>query len=193
MAVIDKVYNDRTYYRIGKYRAAGIIPYYIKNGEIFILINKETQYKNNKLNCIGGKVEEEDNTIYDTIVREFSEETGEILSSNELELLREKLPKRSIRIYIEESKYLVVFFKIKKRDKKRFKLWKKLPELYDDKFDGVEPYSCNSEYDSVSLHWVKAFKNDEIDYMVSEDEKVSFVLNKVIDFMKECEDFKEYK
>ena len=54
------------YYEIDGIRASGIIPYYIKNNEVKILINLE--FRNTKLvhNIIGGKVDKVDQKIEDT-------------------------------------------------------------------------------------------------------------------------------
>ena len=77
------------YYEIDGIRAAGIIPYYIKQGQVYILINEE--YRNGKLvnNIIGGKVDKVDKVIEDTMTREFNEETG-FLISDILKILKGK-------------------------------------------------------------------------------------------------------
>ena len=54
------------YYEIDGIRASGIIPYFIRNNSVKILINYEL--RNNKLlhNIIGGKVDKKDLKIEDT-------------------------------------------------------------------------------------------------------------------------------
>ena len=68
------------YYEIDGIRASGIIPYYIKDNSVKILVNLE--FRNSKLvyNIIGGKVDKIDNKIEDTMIREFNEETGFLMS-----------------------------------------------------------------------------------------------------------------
>ena len=68
------------YYEIDGIRASGIIPYYIRNNNVKILINLE--FRSTKLvhNIIGGKVDKIDNKIEDTMIREFNEETGFLMS-----------------------------------------------------------------------------------------------------------------
>ena len=62
MAKFVKSIGSRCYYEINGIRAAGLIPYYILNNKVMILINLE--YRNNELvnNIIGGKVEKNDKT-----------------------------------------------------------------------------------------------------------------------------------
>ena len=80
MSQFVKKVGNQEFYEIDGIRAAGIIPYYIENNEVKILIN--TEYRKSGLfnNVIGGKVDRVDKTIEDTMIREFNEETGFLVS-----------------------------------------------------------------------------------------------------------------
>lgn len=86
-------------------RAGGVMPYYLtKNGIYFLMIKNNGVYED-----FGGKTDEKDRSIRDTIVREAQEESNFIF------------PRKSIRsqiknngIYIHKSKYLFYFIKAEK-------------------------------------------------------------------------------
>ena len=71
MANFVKSIGINNFYEINNFRAAGILPYYINNNEVNILINKEYRLNDLLHNLIGGKVDKYDLLIEDTIIREF--------------------------------------------------------------------------------------------------------------------------
>ena len=76
MAKFVKKSGNTKYYEIDNIRAAGIMPYLIKDKKVYVLINVEERNKQIVYNSIGGKVDKLDRTVYETMVREFNEETG---------------------------------------------------------------------------------------------------------------------
>ena len=90
MSTFVKKVGGIEYFKINEIRAAGLIPYYISKGEVFILIN--TEMKDNFLqnNIIGGKVDKYDNLISETMLREFNEETG-FLVFDKIKLMKDVL------------------------------------------------------------------------------------------------------
>ena len=80
MAIFVKKVGKRRYYEIDNNRAGGLIPYKIVDNNMFILINKEMRNKSIVRNCLGGKIEKYDENIEATIVREFNEESGYLVS-----------------------------------------------------------------------------------------------------------------
>ena len=76
MSTFVKKVGGTEFYEINGIRAAGIMPFYIKNNKINLLINKEYSKSGLSYNVIGGKVDRVDKEIKDTMIREFNEETG---------------------------------------------------------------------------------------------------------------------
>ncbi len=61
--------------------ACGCLIYKIENNKVkLLLIKYSNQKKNNKLDDFGGKVDDEDNSVFETIARETSEETNNLIS-----------------------------------------------------------------------------------------------------------------
>tara|TARA_B110000037_G_C17094284_1_gene495315 strand:- start:1438 stop:1983 length:546 start_codon:yes stop_codon:yes gene_type:complete len=149
MASLVKKVGNKKYYQIDTYRAAGIIFYFIKNKNIYILINKEN--RNNKVvyNSIGGKVDKYDKTIFETMTREFNEETGFLVSDklNKIKFERNKC------IELIKSKYLLLLYEIKFDN-----IWDLLPYTYSKIFENVEPFNHR---ESLSLEWVNLFEFKE--------------------------------
>ena len=146
------------YYEIDGIRASGIIPYYIKNNSVKILINYEL--RNNKLlhNIIGGKVDKNDKKIEDTMIREFNEETG-FLMSDIIRNYREQENFLSNKIYFQKAKYLLGLINVSDDQ-----LWNSLPDLYYKIFNDIDLYNRESE----KLVWVDLFKfNDEKTYLLT--------------------------
>lgn len=146
------------YYEIDGIRASGIIPYYIKNNSVKILINYEL--RNNKLlhNIIGGKVDKKDLKIEDTMIREFNEETG-FLMSDIIRNYREKKNFLNAKIYLQKAKYMLGLINVSDDQ-----LWNSLPDLYYKIFNDIDLYNRESE----KLLWVDLFKfNDEKTYLLT--------------------------
>lgn len=57
------------------FNAAGILPFFCKNGKIYIIVAKEKRKNKSKYNFIGGK-REKNESPKDTALREFFEEVG---------------------------------------------------------------------------------------------------------------------
>ena len=146
------------YYEIDGIRASGIIPYYIKNNSVKILINYEL--RNNKLlhNIIGGKVDKKDLKIEDTMIREFNEETG-FLMSDIIRNYREQKNFLNAKIYLQKAKYMLGLINVSDDQ-----LWNSLPDLYYKIFNDIDLYNRESE----KLVWVDLFKfNDEKTYLLT--------------------------
>lgn len=171
MALFVKKVGGVSFYEINGIRASGIIPYYIKNGKIKILINREI--RNNKIvyNCIGGKVEKKDRTIDDTAEREFNEETGYIAS----DLIRSYINNNNnIKLYLKKSKYIAIVINVDNNLD-----WNLLPYNYDMIFKNVEVFN---DRDSLDLKWVDLFKFNECNK--------SYLLSIVLSTMKNNKKFK---
>ena len=55
MSKLVKKIGNKNFYEIDGIRAGGIIPYYIKNNKVYLLINKEYRKKDLVYNITGGK------------------------------------------------------------------------------------------------------------------------------------------
>lgn len=161
------------YYEIDGIRASGIIPYFIRNNSVKILINYEL--RNNKLlhNIIGGKVNKNDKKIEDTMIREFNEETG-FLMSDIIRNYSEKENFLNSKIYFEKPKYLLGLINVSDDY-----LWNSLPDIYDKIFSGTNLYDRESE----KLLWVDLFE--------FEKEK-TYLLTMAINKIKNLNIFRKY-
>lgn len=162
------------YYEIDGIRASGIIPYYIKNNSVKILINYEL--RNNKLlhNIIGGKVDKKDKKIEDTMIREFNEETG-YLMSDIIRNYREQNNFLKAKIYLQKPKYMIGLLNVSDDQ-----LWNSLPDLYYKIFNDIDLYNKESE----KLLWIDLFKFN--------DEKKTYLLTMAINKIKTLNIFKKY-
>lgn len=137
------------YYEIDGLRAAGILPYFIKDDKMYILIN--TENRNNKIvyNCLGGKVDFNDTSIKETMKREFNEETGYLMS----DLIRRVDINFKDCIRLIKSKYLLYLYKVKFNN-----TWNFLPHNYKNIFSNVEFFNHR---ESINLKWVSLFDFNE--------------------------------
>jgi hypothetical protein len=100
-------------------RAGGVIFYKIDplTKQIKILmqytqrINQKTNIKRNVYEDIGGKTDEKDNNINDTIIREVVEETNGIITK---EIFQEHLDKEKKDYYLKHSKYYLILIEANK-------------------------------------------------------------------------------
>ncbi len=100
-------------------RAGGIIFYKIdpftKNIKLLMQyterIDQRTNIKRNVYEDIGGKTDEKDNNIYDTITREIVEETNNIITK---EIIKEHLDKKHHTFYLKHSKYFLILVEANK-------------------------------------------------------------------------------
>tara|TARA_Y200000002_G_C22609505_1_gene633151 strand:- start:649 stop:1194 length:546 start_codon:yes stop_codon:yes gene_type:complete len=161
------------YYEIEGIRASGIIPYYVRNNSVMILINQEL--RNNKLvhNIIGGKVDKYDKKIEHTMIREFNEETG-FLMSDIIRNYSNKVNFLDAKIYLQKPKYLLGLLNVSDD-----KLWNTLPEIYNKIFDGIELYNKDSE----KLLWVDLFEFEK---------NRSYLLSIAMDKLKSLNSFRKY-
>ena len=96
-------------------RAGGVIFYYqdslTKNIKILMQYTERNvdNIKRNLYEDIGGKTDEVDTCINDTIIREVFEETNGIISK---ELIKEYLDKNNHCLYLHSSKYYLVLIKV---------------------------------------------------------------------------------
>jgi len=90
--------------------AAGVIIYKIKKNVVSVLLSKNR----NQYEDLGGRVDLDDETIFDAVVREAYEETNEIID-------KKKLKKRlstAKYFYNKKSKYVVYLVKANNKEKK---------------------------------------------------------------------------
>lgn len=173
MATFVKKVSDVSYYEINEIRAAGIIPYYIRNKKIYILINTELKNKIIVYNCIGGKVDLIDKSIEETAVREFNEETGYIAS----DLIREKINnKKIIKLHIKKAKYISYLINVDNDNN-----WKLLPYNYNKIFNGVEEFNHR---ESIDLEWIDLFDFNK--------KNKSYLLSLILYNIKNHDKFKSY-
>lgn len=173
MATFVKKVSGISYYEIKGIRAAGIIPYYIEKGKVRILINREVRNKEIVFNCIGGKVESYDNTVEETALREFNEETGYIAS----DLIRTKIfNNKNIKFHLKKSKYISILINVGINNN-----WKFLPYNYDKIFENVEVFN---DRDSLDLKWIDLFEFKE--------KNKSYLLTLTLYNIKSHKKFKKY-
>ena len=172
MATFVKKVGNNNYYHIDNIRAGGIVPFYIENNKVYILIN--TENRKNKIidNCIGGKVDKLDRNIEDTMIREFNEETGFIVSKR----IRQLNKISNKRIKMIKAKYISMLIDIK--GESQFKL---LPYNYDEIFKGVEFFNHR---DSLKLKWIELF-NYKLD-------NASFLLKVLMHKIRRLNKFRDY-
>jgi hypothetical protein len=103
------LFNDKEVF------AGGILLYTIKNKKKYFLLRKD---KYNRWSDLGGKIEDKDSVLYDTLTRELLEETNNkiynILNiNNSYDTLKAWIIKSNYKIiYNEESKYLLLKIRI---------------------------------------------------------------------------------
>jgi 8-oxo-dGTP pyrophosphatase MutT (NUDIX family) len=172
-----KMVSGIKYYQINNIRAGGLLPYKIQNNKLYILINEE--YHNKKLvnNSLGGKVDLDDHNIEETIVREFTEETGYLLTDFKNDIYK-KITKSNDRIKLDKAKYIGILYKISKKNKK---IWNILPKLYSEIFKGK---LVLSHQESIKLKWFDVFNDD----MKSN----SYLLNLLIWRIRKMKKFKKF-
>jgi hypothetical protein len=74
-------------------------------------IDQRTNVKRNVYEDIGGKTDEKDESINDTIMREVIEETNGIITK---EIVKEHLEKEHHKIYLKHSKYYLILIEANK-------------------------------------------------------------------------------
>ena len=157
MSKLVKKVGNKKFYEIEGIRAGGIIPYYIKDNKVFLLINKEYRKVGLVYNITGGKVDEVDKIIEDTQIREFNEETG-FLISNKIEGYRNEIAKN--RYYFDKPKYMLSLIDIKGE-----KSWIELADNYNKTFKNVEK---TNDRDSEELEWIELYNfKGELSYLLT--------------------------
>jgi len=161
-------YSDRPtfYYQndISKpIRAGGVIIYRIFNDSIQFLMIK-TKYKNyDRYEDIGGKTDKIDISELDTIAREVSEETNQIINQ---QIIKYQLTK-SKSIYIPHSKYLLYFVKANLYEQNLKSVYFGDKEIKDDIFR--------------TIHWIdiKSFINNKLNFnpRITSDDVNKFIKN----------------
>ena len=175
MAEFVKISAGIKYYQINNIRAGGLI-YKIEDDNLYILINKE--YHNKKVNnSLGGKVDFNDHNIEETIVREFTEETGYLLTDIKNEIYRDII-KTKYKIKLEKAKYIGIMYKIPNKYKKLFNI---LPILYKNIFKGKLELS---HQESLEIKWLDVFNHDS--------KQNSYLLNQLIWKIRKMDKFNKY-
>lgn len=172
MATFVKKVSNVKYYEINGIRAAGIIPYFIEDGNVFILINKEFRDNSLVYNLIGGKVDYFDKNITETAIREFNEETGYIAS----DLISVKNDLNYNKLYLQKPKYMSYLINTYNDLN-----WKLLPYNYHNIFNNVEVFN---DRDSLELKWINLFKFNE--------KNKSYLLSLTLYNLKKHDKFKKY-
>ena len=142
-----------------------------------MLINKEVRNKKEVYNCIGGKVDKYDKTIYETMIREFNEETGFIVFDKMRDYYKNFKNNNCIKMV--KSKYLLYLLKI---DEKDLDIWKMLPYNYEKIYNNVDKFNHR---ESLQLMWVDLF-----DFNFSKN--TSFLLKALISKVKKYNKFLNY-
>ena len=171
MANFVKKAGNINYYEIDGIRAAGIIPYFISNKKVFILINKEMRDNKIVFNSIGGKVDYFDKSTIDTAIREFNEETGYIAS----DLIKEEFLK-NIKLFLKKPKYISYLIEVNDSFE-----WRLLPYNYKNIFKNVEVFN---DRDSIELKWISLFDFKQVN--------CSYLLNLIIYNIKNLKKFNIY-
>ena len=148
MSKFVKKVGSQEFYEIDGIRAAGIVPYYIKNNEVKLLINMEYRKTGFFNNVIGGKVDRRDKVIEDTMLREFNEETGFLVSDIMRDFYKnDKLSEEQI--FFDKPKYMLSLLNITNSIE-----WQLLPYNYYEIFKNVEVFH---DRDSEKLKWIDLF------------------------------------
>ena len=157
MSKLVKKVGNKKFYEIDGIRAGGIIPYFIKENKVFLLINKEFRKDGLVYNITGGKVDEQDKIIEDTQIREFNEETG-FLISKKIENFKNEIS--SIKFFFEKPKYMLSLININAE-----KDWLDLADNYNKTFKDVEKLN---DRESEELEWIELFNfNGKSSYLLS--------------------------
>ena len=174
MAKFIKKTGKTNYYEIDGIRAGGIIPYFIRDNTVYLLINLE--YRNSELvhNIIGGKVDKKDNKISDTLIREFNEETG-FLMSDKIKEYNDIIKSDKNTYFLKKPKYLLSLINIKENLD-----WYLLPYTYNKIFENIEHFN---DRDSEELKWINLFNFNE---------KSSYLLTLVLNMLKNSNLFRRY-
>lgn len=90
--------------------AAGVLIYKIKKNVVSVLLSKNR----NVYEDLGGRVDLEDNTIFDTVVREVYEESNKKI---DMQKVKKRL-KTAEYFYSKKSKYVVYLIKANNKEKK---------------------------------------------------------------------------
>ena len=148
------------------------IPYFIEDGNVFILINKEFRDNSLVYNLIGGKVDYFDKNITETAIREFNEETGYIAS----DLISVKNDLNYNKLYLQKPKYMSYLINTYNDLN-----WKLLPYNYHNIFNNVEVFN---DRDSLELKWVNLFEFSQ--------KNCSYLLNQLIYNIKNIKRFRSF-
>ena len=159
MSKFVKKVGNQDFYEIDGIRAAGIIPYYKKNDKVYILINQEYRKSQLLYNVLGGKVDKKDIKIEDTMIREFNEETG-FLMSDKINFYYKNKKILNNKIHFSKPKYMLSLLNIQDSLE-----WQLLPYNYNKIFNGIEAFN---DRDSEQLIWVDLFDfNDNMSYLLT--------------------------
>lgn len=167
MAKFVKKQNGTKYYEVDGYRASGIIPYFKKGNEYYILINSEIRSKRKLYHFLGGKVELKDNIVQDTALREANEECGYLINPL-IPSLYKTLLNESKYIKIIKSKYISFLVDIENSD---IEHWLNLPTVFNKMFKNSNYALKHNE--SLHLDW------KPLNYLCNNLNKLSY-LGKVL-------------
>lgn len=138
--------------------AGGVIIYKFENNQIKLLLIT----KNNKLEDLGGKSDFKDNTYFDMIIREASEESNDKINTFSL---YERLEASEHIIYIDVAKYILYFIEASGSEK----------NLISSDFNNYEIYGNIKR----TINWVtsKDFFSSDVNIRLNND----LVKNKIIE------------
>ena len=110
--IVSKLYDKSTTYN-NSISACGCLLYKILNDELLLLLISYKDPSWPKLDDFGGRVDDSDKTVYDTISRETSEETNGVITKSAIK----KLMKHCIaKFYNKQAKYFSMLIEVNSDD-----------------------------------------------------------------------------
>jgi hypothetical protein len=145
-------------------RAGGVIIYRIIDNKMEILLQSKLNNMNKPIyEDIGGRTDSVDITILDTISREVSEETNEVINQN---IIRSQIYKSTNKLYHVKTKYLLYFVEANIYEAKLKPHYFGTMEQGDNILRSIEWVNIN-RIDSISIHIRLKLIIDDIKLMLA--------------------------
>lgn len=129
--------TKKTQSYVNSISACGCVFYKIEDNKVKLLLIKYTNIKkNNKLDDFGGKVDNVDMSVYQTIARETSEETNDLISKQFI--LDQLSETKYVSFYTQSSKYYFIAIQVS-----------------NDFFPNTEIFGNDETYEKIprTVHW----------------------------------------